>query len=201
MTKKEARIKYKALRQSLSEAELEEKSLAICNRILKMPLWGKSFFHVFLPIEGKREVNTECLLHLLSGKDKNIVISKSDFDMRHMTHFLLTDNIKIRNNAYGIPEPVDGIEVPVDKVDVVFVPLLAFDKKGNRVGYGKGFYDIFLSKCRPDVIRIGVSVFEAEEMLEDIYEADVKLDYCVTPDSVYDFGPSPDGSGYPFARS
>jgi 5-formyltetrahydrofolate cyclo-ligase len=90
-------------------------------------------------------VNTECILHLLSGKDKEIVVSKSDFASRNMTHFLLTDNTKIKKNSYNIPEPVDGIEVPVTKIDVVFVPLLAFDTTGNRVGYGKGFYDVFLS--------------------------------------------------------
>ena len=42
------------------------------------------------------------------------------------------------------PEPVDGVEIPSTKIDVVFVPLLAVDKKGHLVGYGKGFYDTFL---------------------------------------------------------
>jgi 5-formyltetrahydrofolate cyclo-ligase len=55
---------------------------------------------------------------------------------------------------------------------VVFVPLLAFDKKGNRVGYGKGFYDAFLSKCKPETIKIGLSFFEAEETIDDVFEND-----------------------------
>ena len=113
----------------------------IANEILKLPIWDKTYFHVFLPIEEQKEVNTEFILHLLSGKDKEIVISKSDFATREMTHFLLTDNTKIKKNEYNIPEPVDGLEVPATKIDVVFVPLLAYDQKGNRVGYGKGFYD------------------------------------------------------------
>ena len=65
-----------------------------------------------------------------------------------MTHFLLTDNTKIKKNQYNIPEPINGLEVPTKKIDVVFVPLLAFDKKGNRVGYGKGFYDKFLIRMQ-----------------------------------------------------
>ena len=67
------------------------------------------------------------------------------------------------------------------------MPLLAFDKKGHRVGYGKGFYDKFLSECKPETIKIGLSFFEAEEMIADVFEADVKLDYCVTPEKIYEF--------------
>ena len=187
MLKKELRQKYKALRKQLSENELEEMSLAVANKLLKLPIWEKSYFHIFLPITEHQEVNTEFILHLLSGKDKEIIISKSDFETRKMTHFLLTDNTKIKKNEYNIPEPVDGIEVPSHKIEVVLVPLLAFDKKGHRVGYGKGFYDILLSECKPETIKIGLSFFEAEESITDVFEGDIQLDFCVTPNSVYSF--------------
>jgi 5-formyltetrahydrofolate cyclo-ligase len=187
MLKKELRQKYKALRKQLSENELEEMSLAVANKLLKLPIWEKNYFHIFLPITEHQEVNTEFILHLLSGKDKEIIISKSDFETRKMTHFLLTDNTKIKKNKYNIPEPVDGIEVPSHKIEVVFVPLLAFDKKGHRVGYGKGFYDILLSECKPETIKIGLSFFEAEESITDVFEGDIQLDFCVTPNSIYSF--------------
>jgi 5-formyltetrahydrofolate cyclo-ligase len=102
-------------------------------------------------------------------------------------HYLLTDNTKLTISEYGIPEPVEGIEVPSNKADVVFVPLLAFDTKGHRVGYGKGFYDRFLMECKPDVIKIGLSFFEAEEELIAVNPTDVALDFCVTPKKVYAF--------------
>ena len=187
MNKKELRTKYKALRSQLSEEDLEEMSLAIANKVLMLPVWEKTYFHIFLPIAEQKEVNTEFILHLLSGKDKEIIVSKSDFETREMTHFLLTDNTKIKKNQYNIPEPVDGIEVPSRKIEVVFVPLLAFDKTGHRAGYGKGFYDKFLSECQAETIKIGLSFFEAEEKIEDVFESDVKLDYCVTPNAVYQF--------------
>ena len=187
MKKSELRIKYKALRQSLSEEEIEEMSVTIANNLLGLPIWQNTYFHVFLPITEQKEINTECILHLLSGKDKEIVVSKSDFASRNMTHFLLTDNTKIKKNKYNIPEPIDGIEVPVTKIDVVFVPLLAFDSRGNRVGYGKGFYDNFLSECKAETIKIGLSFFESETSIADVYENDVKLDYCVTPKKIYTF--------------
>jgi 5-formyltetrahydrofolate cyclo-ligase len=185
--KKELRYTYKNLRKELSSSEIQEKSLAIANTILQLPIWNMTYFHIFLPIEEQKEVDTELILHLLSGKDKEILISKSNFETREMTHFLLTDNTRIAKNKYNIPEPIDGIEVPSKKIDVVFVPLLAYDKKGNRVGYGKGFYDTFLSECKPDVIKIGLSFFEPEELISDIFEGDVKLDYCVSPTTVHVF--------------
>ncbi|MDI5886941.1 5-formyltetrahydrofolate cyclo-ligase [Flavobacterium yafengii] len=185
--KKKLRLKSKTLRNALSENEIEEMSLAVANKILTLPIWEKTYFHIFLPITEQKEVNTEFILHLLSGKDKEIIVSKADFETRNMTHFLLTDNTRIKKNAYNIPEPIDGIEVPSHKIDVVFVPLLAFDKKGHRVGYGKGFYDKFLSECKPDVIKIGLSFFDPEELITDVFEGDVKLDYCVTPNEVHSF--------------
>ncbi|MBC7641635.1 MAG: 5-formyltetrahydrofolate cyclo-ligase [Flavobacterium sp.] len=187
MNKKDVRIKYKKRRQELSLTDIENLSLSIANNILKMDIWDKTYFHVFLPIVSQNEVNTEFILHLLQGKDKEVVISKSDFQTLEMTQFLLTDNTKIKLNQYQIPEPIDGIEVPNSKIDVVFVPLLAFDKTGNRIGYGKGFYDKFLSQCLSKTIKIGLSFFDPEDSISDFSQNDILLDYCVTPNKVYQF--------------
>jgi 5-formyltetrahydrofolate cyclo-ligase len=187
MLKKELRKQYLEFRKQLEANSIENKSIAIANHLLQLPIWEKTYFHVFLPIVENKEVDTEFILHILSGKDKEIVVSKSNFDTLKMKHYLLTDNTKFKKNKYNIPEPIDGLEVPVSKIDVVFVPLLAFDIKGNRVGYGKGFYDTFLAECKSDVLKIGLSFFDAEEMIEDAYEKDVKLDFCVTPDIIYEF--------------
>jgi 5-formyltetrahydrofolate cyclo-ligase len=194
MDKKVLRSKYKVLRQSLTQEEIEAKSLAIANQLLRMDavpslklVWNKLYYHLFLTIEEQKEINTEYILQILAGKDKEIVISKCDFATLRMTHFLLTDNTKIKKNSYNVPEPVDGLEVPDAKIDVVFVPLLAYDKQGNRVGYGKGFYDNFLSKYKPETIKIGLSFFPPEEKIEDVSENDVKLDFCVTPEGIFEF--------------
>ena len=100
---------------------------------------------------------------------------------------LLPCNTKIKKNEYNIPEPVNGLNVPTEMIDVVFVPLLAYDKQGNRVGYGKGFYDKFLSECKSNVVKIGFSFFEPEEIIEDVFENDVKLDFCVNSDDIISF--------------
>jgi len=163
MTKKELREKYKLKRQTLSLSQLDDLSLSIANNVLKLPIWEFSFYHTFLSITAQKEVNTDFILNILAGKDKNIVVSKSDFKTLEMTHVLLTDNTKLKINAQHIPEPVDGIEIADGKIEVVFVPLLAFDSTGHRIGYGKGFYDRFLKKCNKKTIKIGLSFFEAED--------------------------------------
>lgn len=187
MNKKELRAKYKALRQELSQEEIDDMSLAIANRMLQLDVWEKTYFHLFLTIEEQKEVETEFILQIVAGKDKEIVVAKSNFETLEMTNYLLTDNTKFQKNEYNIYEPVDGIEVPNTKIEVVFVPLLAYDKFGNRVGYGKGFYDTFLCKCSEDVIKIGLSFFEPEETIDDVSPTDIRLDYCVTPTTNYSF--------------
>ncbi|MGS2725509.1 5-formyltetrahydrofolate cyclo-ligase [Psychroserpens sp. BH13MA-6] len=187
MTKAELRKTYKMLRKQLTEAQVEDLSIQIANQLLTLPIWSASFYHIFLSIKTHNEVNTDYILNILSGKDKHIVISKSDFTTLEMTHYLLTDSTKITINEWQIPEPTDGIPISTDQIDIVFIPLLAFDKSGHRVGYGKGFYDKFLDKCRSETIKIGLSFFASEDGIQDVFEGDVKLDYCVTPERIYIF--------------
>ncbi|PKP26102.1 MAG: 5-formyltetrahydrofolate cyclo-ligase [Bacteroidetes bacterium HGW-Bacteroidetes-2] len=187
MTKSEIRIKYKKWRSELTSKTIEDSSLSIANQALLLPIWNFSFYHIFLSIKEKNEVNTEYLLHILNGKDKNCVLSKSNFKDLTMKHYLLTDNTIIKKNSCNIPEPVDGIVVPTEKIQVVFIPLLAFDVVGNRLGYGKGFYDRFLLECKKEVVKIGVSLFEAEENLMPHDPFDIRMDFCITPEKIYRF--------------
>lgn len=187
MNKTELRHLYKQKRKELSSEAIETDSLAISNQLLKLPIWNRAFYHIFLSITEHKEINTDYILNILSGKDKNTVISKTDFKNLSMIHYLLLDNTVIKKNAWNIPEPVDGIEIDAQKIDVVFVPLLAFDKRGHRVGYGKGFYDKFLSECKPETLKIGLSLFQAVDTIENVHESDVLLNYCVTPNKVYSF--------------
>ena len=187
MKKTELRAKYKVLRANLSTKKIEDSSLQIANLVLKLPIWDRSFFHVFLTINSLKEVETEPILSILSGKDKHIVISKTDFEAKTMSHVLLQDNTIIKPNSWNIPEPENGIPIGDQQIEVVFIPLMAFDVLGNRVGYGKGFYDGFLENCSNDILKIGLSFFEAETEIENIEPHDIPLDYCVTPHKIYKF--------------
>lgn len=187
MTKKELRRKYKTLRQDLLKAQIDDYSLAIANQLLTLDIWDFTFYHIFLTIEEQNEVNTDYILNILAGKDKNIIISKCDFEDYSMSHYLLTDNTILQKNSHNIPEPIDGIAIKAEQLEVVFIPLLAFDTTGNRIGYGKGFYDRFLAGCKPEALKVGLSFFEAEDNRFEASKDDIKLDYCVTPSQVFQF--------------
>ena len=94
---------------------------------------------------------------------------------------------QMQENRFGIPEPSYGNSCDILKIDYVFVPLLCFDAAGNRVGYGQGFYDKFLSSCRDNCIKIGLSHFDPINKIEDCNEMDIKLDFCITPNKTYAF--------------
>jgi 5-formyltetrahydrofolate cyclo-ligase len=93
-------------------------------------------------------------------------------------------------SEWGIPEPMpdSSQKVSPQKIDTVLLPLLVFDEKGNRVGYGKGFYDRFLTECRPEVQKIGLCLEEAVPLIEEVGEWDIPLDFCVSPQRCYEFG-------------
>lgn len=186
MDKSELRRSYFNRRQELTTAQIEDNSIAIANRVLELPIWEATYFHIFLSIQEKKEVNTEFLLHILQGRDKSIVVPKAFFKTGELNHILLQEHTKITLSQYGIPEPVEGIEVPVIKLEVIFIPLLAFDNDGNRLGYGKGFYDRFLSQCHPNTIKIGLSFFEPEPIIPH-NDKDIPLDYCITPKNTHSF--------------
>ena len=186
MQKIELRKAYRNKRDNLSFEKIQSQSLKISNNVLQMKIWSFLYYHIFLTITESKEIDTSYLLTLLQGKDKNIIVPKTVSD-NQLENYLLTDNTLLKKNKWHIPEPVDGIIVDEKQIEVVFIPLLAFDKKGNRVGYGKGFYDTFLKNCNADVLKIGLSLFEPEEKINDITKNDVPLDYCITPDKVYKF--------------
>ena len=152
MNKIKARKKYFKLREKLDNEQLVSKSISIANNALNLPIWEFNFFHIFLSIQNKVEVDTTPIINILIGKDKEILISKSDFNNLSMKSYIFNEKTLLKKNKYGIPEPINGKEFK-ENIDVIFIPLLAYDKKGNRVGYGKGFYDRFLSTQKNNIIK------------------------------------------------
>lgn len=152
-----------------------------------------STIHLFLPIEGNHEPDTYAVADWLKREYPHIrlVLSKTEPTTYGMRHFIWDPDTILTPNHWGIPEPENGVAILPQKIDAVFVPLLAFDTHGNRVGYGKGFYDRFLSECRPTVMKIGLSLFEAETIISDTNAHDIPLDVCVTPTQTWHFNTTP----------
>jgi 5-formyltetrahydrofolate cyclo-ligase len=143
--------------------------------------------HIFLPIQKNKEVNTWPLIRRLWEKHPHIktITSISNFEDFSMRHFIFSSSTEIRENSKGIPEPVNG-KLFTDSLDMIIVPLLGFDINGHRVGYGKGFYDRFLAHY-PTAIRIGCSLVEPVDCINDVHEHDIRLHHASTPFKWYTF--------------
>lgn len=188
MNKTELRHQFLQKRLSLSRDDIDFLSQSICGNFFSVkPVNERENFHIFLPIAHNKEINTWPVIKNLWAKNKKVIVPISDFTNYQMTNYYLTENTYLKENKYGIPEPVNAEVAKSKYIDVVILPLLAFDSLGYRVGYGKGFYDKFISCLDQPVLKIGFSFFPPVETIVDIGEWDEKLDYCITPEKVYAF--------------
>ena len=160
MLKEDLRALYKKKRNSLDQKKSQDLSFEIANRCLQLNIWDYSNYHVFFPIEINNEIDTKLIIQIIQGKDKNVVLPKTNFKNKTITNYLLTDATLLTINKHGISEPKSGIEISENQLDVVFIPLICFDKTGHRVGYGGGYYDRLLKKCSSNTIKIGLSFFD-----------------------------------------
>lgn len=181
MKKQALRKLYKQKRTNLSGDKIKSFQENIFQQILKIDFSSEKNIHIFLPIEKQKEINTYPIIEFLQKKDKQIIISKSDFKTNTLTHFIFDCNTVLKTNEWGIPEPINATQIDVKQIDLVFVPLLISDKKNYRVGYGKGFYDRFLSECKPLIKTIGLNFFKPITRIEDINGFDVPLDLILYP--------------------
>ena len=189
MNKSELRKLYLHKRRELSEEDIKMKTIATIWNFTELNFDQIKYLHIFYPIAEKSEFNSLQLANWIRNihPEINLVLSKASFDTNTLSHFIWERDTPLAVNALGITEPDYGIPVDSELLDMVVVPLLAFDKKGNRIGYGKGFYDRFLSQCRPDAQKIGISLFPPVEEIADINEFDIPLDACVSPEEIWRF--------------
>jgi 5-formyltetrahydrofolate cyclo-ligase len=186
LTKDNLRQLYVYKRNELSEHEIKVQSEALSKLLFNhFALKGK-VLSCFLTMAHKKEIDTSLLISFFQAANK-IYVPVSNFQSGEMTHCRYVIGDEIQTNAFGIPEPVIQNETS-DPVDfyAVFIPLLVSDKSGNRLGYGKGFYDRFLAQCPPSVLKIGLSFFEPIERIP--FEThDIALTHLVTPNHLYKF--------------
>jgi 5-formyltetrahydrofolate cyclo-ligase len=190
MTKQEARNIYLQKRLQLTVSERNRFDDLLLIQFQKLVLPQLLLVHTYLGIDSKKEFATDAILHFLEFQHPGIqfAIPRVNEQTQMLENILHTDDLKFQKNKWGIAEPVDGVLIDAEELDLILVPLLAFDKNGNRVGYGKGFYDKLLAQCRKDVLKVGFSYFDAVDKIADSGDFDIPLSYCVTPHRIYEFG-------------
>src|SRR4030095_3969308 len=189
MRKTEARELYKQKRKELSAAQRSKLDDLMLIQFQKIELPDVHHLLSYWPIEENNEPNTHLFGGYLEFKNPAIkfLYPKSDFEKKEIEAIEINADTAFNKNAWNIYEPMDGTVAGAGMIDLVFVPLLVFDQRGFRIGYGKGFYDKYLQQCRPDCLKVGFSYFEAIEEIEGTHEFDVPLNLCITPNNVYVF--------------
>ncbi|GGE57615.1 5-formyltetrahydrofolate cyclo-ligase [Pedobacter psychrotolerans] len=183
-----AEIRKKALKDRLAISDEKYKLLnnGLFNQFTTLDFGNIKTLHIFLPITEKKEPNTFLLIEWLTENHPQIkiIVPKADFETALMTNHEYLGEHDLQRNIYDILEPQKGT-IHHGEIDLVLIPLLAFDKNGYRVGYGKGFYDRFLENINAQ--KIGLSLLPAIDKIDDVNEHDIRLDFCITPTDTIKF--------------
>lgn len=189
MQKKELRKIFLKKRLVKSNQEIEKLSSEIIHLFLNHFNTKNKKICSFLPIDSKNEINTFLFFDYIHQYNYEIYTTKWNIESNELKIYPLNNKNEIKLNEYNIPEPLNDNEIiEINNIDYVIIPLLIFDKNGDRVGYGKGVYDLFLKKFNRNKTKfVGLCFFDPIEQIEDRYSEDIKLSYCITPDKVYNF--------------
>ena len=183
MEKSALRKVYLAKQKSLSPDERIAKSDAIADLFFNsFDLTAVACLHCFIPIAKFNEVESLRIVGRIWKEFPTIqvVVPRVDFETGEMNSLTFSPDTSLVENAWNISEPAHEESVAANQIDMVLVPGLCFDREGHRVGYGKGFYDRFLRRCRYDCVRVGLSYFEPVDKIDDVHDGDVRLDAIVT---------------------
>ena len=181
MKKEELREIYKKKRIDLSENQIVDFQENIYQQIYNLNISEVKKVHIFLSLTKFKEVDTQPIITFFRSRNIKIVVSKCNFKENTLSHFYLEENTVLELNKFRVPEPVNAEQVDEKILDLIFVPLLISDKKNYRVGYGKGFYDRFLSNCKNEAKFIGLNFFKPIDKIEDVNEFDVPLHQVIYP--------------------
>ena len=182
------RLRKSALseRLNLKEEFIEGNSIKISNQLLNNFSLLKKNVHLFYPISKNKEVNT---WHIHKSINSNSTIYTSVYEKSKDKWQCVSFNpfVKFTKGKLDIPIPMDYRLETFDKIEIILIPLLVFDKFGNRVGYGKGIYDTILNQLNKNCLKIGLSFFEVSKENIQVDFHDKSLDYCQTPNKLYKF--------------
>ena len=183
--KRDLRELFLNKRSKLSSQELSETSIRIFEQIRTDKLIEGNLVMLYMSSQNHQELPTDTLFSL--SDHYNVCVPKAINKNGVMEAVMWNKNMPTNTNEWGIKEPLSDAYITPEKIDTVVVPLLCFDRAGNRVGFGKGYYDRFLERCSKEVKTIGLSYFEPVDKITDVETTDIPLDVVVTPKNIYRF--------------
>jgi len=187
MLKHELRKRYMARRNELDEQELKHLNEKVFLEFQRTFPEDAHTVHIFLPILKKKEIDTWPIIRWLWEKKYRVVVPEMDEFNHLLVSRLIVPDTNLKANSWGVPQPVHAEQIDDNEIDLVVLPLLVFDERGYRVGYGSGYYDRFLASLGSSPGKIGLSFFPPVREISDVHPGDVPMDACITPDGVITF--------------
>ncbi|MCL7747191.1 5-formyltetrahydrofolate cyclo-ligase [Halalkalibacter alkaliphilus] len=157
LTKKDIRNEMSRKLDSISAEKWKNWSKEIADHLVSSSLWKESGV-IALTVSRGKEVDTYCLIETAWKQGKKVVVPRADFKQKRMSFFEITSFNQLEEGPYNLKEPnVESCpSIDPQKIELVIVPGLAFDKNGSRLGFGGGFYDRFLPKIKAQTIALAL---------------------------------------------
>ena len=170
-------------RNQLEESSWLDSSKRIVQALMETDLYKKAnVIHTYMSMNSRREVSTDLLVEEMLTANKRVIVPITDFRTNTLSHTEIKSSSDLQENKWGVREPKDQEEFDISKLDLVIIPMAAADRNGNRLGYGQGFYDRFLSKTEAQKIGLVFNEFLFDTI--PVEEFDKKLDVIITEEEV-----------------
>ncbi|MCW9712094.1 5-formyltetrahydrofolate cyclo-ligase [Aliifodinibius salicampi] len=166
-------------RRDISDANFREWSDKIISKLKDQREYKTArIIHAYVSMNDRREVNTHSLILEILNEQKKMVVPVTQFKAGNLRHFYLESYNELKPNKWGVLEPEGGEECPIEKIELVIVPMVGGDEQGYRIGYGGGFYDRFLE----DITCPKIGLCFEQNMVDElpIEPFDIALDKIIT---------------------
>lgn len=175
--KKELRKQILAKRKGLSESSVIGKSNIITTKLIELKSFKKAnSVHLYYPINN--EVDTRKIIEYLWEKKINVIMPRTDFNNHILVNYVVTNFDQLEKTKFNMLEPRESLEIFSGSPDLILVPGVAFDFDCNRMGYGGGFYDRFLSESTGCKIALSYDLQILEKLPTE--DHDIKMDMIIT---------------------
>ena len=187
MLKSEARKLLQAKRKALTPSECLKLDDLLLIQFQRLDWSSILCVGNFFPMESHNEPNSLLLAKYLKAIIPGLTVAypRIHADRPQMDFYAETESIS--ENQWGIQEPLPLNKVLPEQMNAILVPLLGFDANGQRIGFGKGYYDRYFEHYPKSNWRIGISYFEPIANIQDTHQFDVPLTHCITPWNSYEF--------------
>ena len=171
-----------------------EKSKAACRNLIETPQFAQAAV-VMIYLSLPHEVDTATAILAAWQQGKTVAVPKISWQQRHMIPVVITSlEVGFSTEVGGLRNPITGVPMPIEEIDIVIAPGLGFDRKGNRLGRGGSYYDRFFANKNLRAIKCGLSFEEQIISSVPVAEHDIRMDMLVTDDEVLYFSKEIEGA-------